>query len=299
MTDVTRPGASGRAAAPAAPELLPLGALTHPLWLSVFVTLVVAAWVLLDLRGWEYYTTPLRVRGYHEAHRVLRPSGTIAHLLGAAGWLMLCVPVVYAARKRFRVFHRAGSIRAWLEVHIFCGLVGPVLVTFHTSFKFNGLISVAYWSMVVVAVSGVVGRYLYMRIPKTIRGVELTYEQVRARQDALATSLAATAPPVRAAIAAFDRGPWLLKSATGGVRAWRLRRQLIEAGIAPPDARALAASAAERALLAERLGSLERSRRLFGLWHVFHLPLVWLMFGIVTLHIGLALYLGYWPSLSW
>jgi hypothetical protein len=70
-------------------------------------------------------------------------------------------------------------------------------------------------------------------------------------------------------------------------------------GMTPPEARLLAASAAERALLADRLVSLERSRRLFALWHVFHLPLVWIMFGIVTLHIGLALYLGYWPSLAW
>jgi hypothetical protein len=69
--------------------------------------------------------------------------------------------------------------------------------------------------------------------------------------------------------------------------------------MAPAEARLLAASAAERALLADRLVSLERTRRLFGLWHVFHLPLVWIMFGIVTLHIGLALYLGYWPSLPW
>ena len=39
-------------------------------------------------------------------------------------------------------------------MHLFCGVVGPVLVTFHTSFKFNGLVSVAYWSMVIVMLSG-------------------------------------------------------------------------------------------------------------------------------------------------
>ena len=59
-----------------------------------------------------------------------------------------------------------GSMPLWLEVHIFCGIVGPVLVTFHTSFKFNGIISVAYWSMMAVMLSGFVGRYLYVRIPK-------------------------------------------------------------------------------------------------------------------------------------
>jgi hypothetical protein len=287
------------APAPGSAELLPVGALTHPLWLSLATTLILGAWVLVDLHGWEYYTTSLRVRGYHPAHRSLRPSGAVAHLLGVTGWLMTLVPVAYAARKRFRVLHRFGSIRAWLEVHIFCGLVGPVLVTFHTSFKFNGLISVAYWSMVVVAASGVIGRYLYMRIPKTIRGVELSYDEVCARQQSLAASLDATAGAVKQAIEDFDHGPWWIRGLTGRFREWRLRRMLTAAGVAPPDARLLAVSAAERALLADRLVSLERTRRLFALWHVFHLPLVWIMFSIVTLHIGLALYLGYWPSLPW
>ena len=64
----------------------------------------------------------------------------------------------------------AGRMKTWLEVHVFCGIVGPVLVTFHTSFKFNGIVSVAYWSMVAVVLSGFVGRYLYVRIPRSIRG---------------------------------------------------------------------------------------------------------------------------------
>jgi hypothetical protein len=276
---------------------LPVGALTHPIWLSLVATTIVGAWVLFDLHGWDYYTTSLRVRGYHESHRILRSSGGIAHLLGSAGWLMMLVPVAYAVRKRVRALKNFGSIRAWLEVHIFCGLVGPVLVTFHTSFKFNGLISVAYWSMVAVATSGVIGRYLYMRIPHTIRGVELSYEEVQARERGLAASLDATAGPVHQAIADFDHGPWWSRAVTGRVHEWRLRRVLVHAGMTAYEARQLASSAAERARLASQLVSLERTRRFFALWHVFHLPLVWIMFGIVTLHIGLALYLGYWPSL--
>jgi hypothetical protein len=280
-------------------ELLPVGALTHPLWLSLVATLIVGAWVLVDLHGWDYYTTSLRVRGYHTSHRVLRPSGGVAHLFGVVGWLMMLVPVAYAVRKRVKALRTLGSMRAWLEVHIFCGLVGPVLVTFHTSFKFNGLISVAYWSMVAVAASGVIGRYLYMRIPHTIRGVELSYDEVRSRERALAGRLESAAAEVHESIAAFDRGTWWNRALSGRLREWRLRRALVRTGMNAPEARQLAASTAERARLAHQLVTLERTRRLFALWHVFHLPLVWLMFGIVTLHIGLALYLGYWPSLRW
>ena len=282
-------------------ELLPSGALTHPVWLSAAVTLVVGWWILFAKGGWEYYTTPLRIRAYQPAHAALRPSGSLAHLLGVAGWLMLLVPVLYGVRKRVPVLRRMGSLRAWLEVHIFCGLVGPALVTVHTSFKFNGLISVAYWSMVLVALSGVVGRYLYVRIPKTIRGVELTYDEVLARAEALRVGLNDEALPatVRAALASFDEDSHRLWRWSRAIAAGRMTRRLTACGVDPALVRRLRDEAAERVALESRLASLARSKRLFGLWHVFHLPLVWVMFAIVTLHIGLAIYLGYWPPLAW
>lgn len=282
-------------------ELLPSGALTHPVWLSAAVTLVLGAWILFSRGGWEYYTTPLGIRAYLPAHAALRPSGTIAHLLGVSGWLLLLVPVLYGLRKRLPFLRRVGSLRAWLEIHIFCGLVGPVLVTFHTSFKFNGLISVAYWSMVLVALSGVVGRYLYVRIPKTIRGVELTYDEVLGRAEALRTGLSdlALPPAVHAALAAFDAESWRSNRWSRAMARRRLTRRLAASGVDAALVRRVRLDAAERRALESRLGSLARSKRLFGLWHVFHLPLVWVMFAIVTLHIGLAIYLGYWPQVRW
>ena len=283
-------------------DLFPLGALTHPIWLAAAATLVLGAWLLLDRQGWDYYTTPLRVRGYHPAHPALRSSGSVAHLLGVAGGLMMLVPIAYMVRKRVRAPQRFGSMRTWLEVHIFCGLFGPVLVTLHTSFKFNGLVSVAYWSMVVVALSGVIGRYLYVRIPRTIRGVELTYEQIGSRREALKAALAVEGVPAEARqdLERFEAAsPRQRTAGTRRVRTWLLARRLAAHGVAPTLARELASVAADRAALALRLASLQRTKTLFGLWHVFHLPLVWLMFAIVALHVGLALYLGYWPSLPW
>ena len=64
-------------------------------------------------------------------------------------------------------------MRTWLEVHVFCGVIGPVFITFHTSFKFGGIVSVAYWSMIAVVSSGFMGRYLYNHIPHTLRGLEV------------------------------------------------------------------------------------------------------------------------------
>jgi hypothetical protein len=262
-------------------------ALVNVLVLGAVTTVILAVWVFADLGGWAYYATPLRVRGYAPQHPVLKPSGSVSHLLGLAGLVMMTMPVIYSVRKKWRRLANAGSLAAWLEVHIFCGMVGPMLVTFHTAFKFNGLISVAYWSMMLVMLSGFVGRYFYVRIPKTIRGAELTRDEIEARIASLAAHVAEAGlgPGMQARLNGPDAG-----------RRWgrgRLRRALVRQGLADDVARDLTETLAERATLARRLHYLERTKALFAAWHVFHLPLVYVMFGIAVLHVGVALYLGY------
>jgi hypothetical protein len=275
--------------------------LVNALVLAAVAVTAVAVWVLAGLGGWEYYTTPMRVRGYAAPHRVLRPSGTVAHPLGVAGLVMMLVPVVYALRKRWAPLARLGSMRGWLEFHIFCGIVGPVLVTFHASFKFNGIISVAYWSMVSVMLSGFVGRYLFVRIPKSIRGVELTHDEILERTERLKRQLdaAAMGPGVLNLVHEVEReleqravrslvGPMIVR-----IRLSRLRRELWRAGVERSLAASATASMRERLLLLRKLAHLDRTKRLFAMWHVFHQPLVYVMFAIATVHIGVAVYLGY------
>ena len=113
-------------------------ALTTVLVLSAAAVAAIAFSVLGVAGGWGYYTTPLRVRAYQPAHAALRPSGSIGHALGSLWLGMMTVPVIYAIRKRWGPAARLGGMKGWLDVHIFCGTVGPVLVTFHSSMKFNG-----------------------------------------------------------------------------------------------------------------------------------------------------------------
>jgi hypothetical protein len=298
-----------RPAAPAAAPpsrarqmLMPLGALVGVMSISLAVAVGITLWVLVGLDGWTYYATPLSVRGYSPAHPLLRPSGPVGQTLGVLGAALMLVPFVYMARKRLSRGKGAANLKRWLEVHIFCGIVGPVVVTFHTAFKFNGIVSAAYWSMVLVALSGFVGRYLYVRIPRTIRGVELSQSELDERMSALLEDLQWTAGPgVLDAIERLDA-----EIAASTPRWWQLggRRTLVAAidaatsGIALADATVtarLTALLTERADLQQRRHALGVTKRVFDLWHVFHLPLVWIMFAIVTLHVAVALYLGYVP----
>ena len=286
---------------------LPAKALGNVLLIAAAFCALVGAVVFFGLGGWEYYRAPLGTRGYLPEHSLLRPSGPIGLTLGVAGVVSMLLTLPYAVRKRWRPLARVGTVKHWLEVHIFFGIVGPVLITMHTSFKFNGLISVGYWLMMTVWASGFIGRYLYVRIPKTIRGVELSLTQVGARVTELQEDLQAASLPesVRRELDAFNQAVAPAANRTPGAidlffgelrvraRLMLLRRHLRDTGVDVASIEALVNLAAERATLARRMAHLKRTRHLFELWHVFHRPLVYALFGIVVVHVGVASYLGY------
>jgi hypothetical protein len=282
-------------------------ALHNVLVIAGIVAVVVAVIVLWGFGGWEYYRAPLATRGYLPMHRWLRPSGPVGLSLGIAGLLAVLSTLPYAVRKRWRPLAGRGTVKGWLEFHIFFGIVGPIVITFHTSFKFNGIVSAAYWLMMTVWASGFVGRYLYVRIPRSIRGLELTRGEVDARLTDLRNRLL-DAPLPDSARRELDAFESAIETETGGapdvidlflgelrvrVRLWMLGRHLRDAGVDLELLHDTISVASERAALARRAAHLERTRRFFELWHVFHRPLVYAMFLIVALHVAVAVYLGY------
>ena len=288
--------------------LKPPVVLTNGFGLAILTASVVAATLLLGLGGWEYYTAPLDLRAYTPAHRLLKPSGLIGNSLGIAGLSLMLLMHLYSLRKRFpRATRWMGRPTFWLELHIFCGVLGPVLVTFHTSFKFNGVVSVAYWSMVIVMLSGVVGRYLYVRIPRSIRGQELTRAEIEEQVGELDRRLrsAGISPTVEEEIASFrrrhlpaseDDTTWIgmtlgeLPFRVGLARQLsRLRRAVADADLGARTARLHR----EHAVMTRRVLFLRKTRRLFELWHVYHKPLAVVMGLVVIVHVATVWYFGY------
>ena len=276
-------------------------AVVNVLFVSFAAGLLAAYWVLFDLGGLDYYGTPLGIRGYAPQHRMLRPSGFIAHPLGGAGLLLLTMPVLYAVRKNWKRMRNLGSMPAWLNVHIFCGIVGPIAVTGHSSLKFNGIVSVAYWAMAAVMLSGFVGRYWYVRIPKTIRGTEMTLDDIQERIAALKRELESAT--LQAGL--LDRVHGVEQEAISKVegrhlRSWsvkvrlrRLKSELRSARAARDLVEGIIAAISEEAWLVRRIEKLNRTKRLFGMWYIFHRPLVYVMFAVAFVHVGVAVYFGY------
>lgn len=152
----------------------------HRVYIFGMAAFVLAVLIYLAYTGYSFYQVELEDRFFHEDYISLKPSGVLGHGYGIVGSLCMVIGVSsYMMRKRVKRMQRWGILKHWLEFHIFLCTLGPILVLFHTSFKFGGLVAISFWSMVAVFLSGIIGRFIYIRIPRTIEGRELTLNEVR------------------------------------------------------------------------------------------------------------------------
>lgn len=119
--------------------------------------------------------------------------------LGLVGGLLMLSLLIYPLRKRVRFMNRMGSMKAWFIYHQFAGITGPTLVLFHSTFHIGSMNArVALYSMLLVAISGLIGRFLYRHIHKGMYGQHLTMRD--AEED-----LKLSAEDVRSVFAAYPK----------------------------------------------------------------------------------------------
>ncbi|MGA7592009.1 MAG: hypothetical protein WBW02_15960, partial [Candidatus Sulfotelmatobacter sp.] len=154
--------------------------------LVLFVSLIaIAAMVALLVYGGDYYRLGQADRAFSPKHHLLQPSGIVGINLGLLGVLMLCGIFLYPLRKRWGWLQKQGNSKHWLDHHVVLGVAAPLCIAFHASFKFRGLAGMAFWVMVAVSLSGLVGRYLYAQTQLQIAAAEsclLELQRVLERQ---------------------------------------------------------------------------------------------------------------------
>ena len=185
----------------------------------------------------------------------------------------------YMARKRLKIFSRLGVLKYWLELHIFLCTLGTVMVLFHTTFKFGGIISVGFWSLIIVWVSGVIGRFLYLEIPRTIEGRELSLAEIIDTKNELDREL----------LEKYQINFNEIKNS----RFSQIRLKLIENQISKNDFRQVYQLIRRERVLSRKIKQLEKVRNLFKYWHFAHLPFALIMLIIMVIHVGVALFFGY------
>jgi len=281
---------------------------THSIYIGILTAIVVCTIAALVIYGTSYYKASLTERIYHPGHDSLKPSGTIGHGIGIFGSLLMITGIAsYMARKRFRFMSRIGQLKYWLEFHIFLCTIGPVLILFHTAFKFGGIVAVSFWCMVAVFLSGIVGRFIYLQIPRSIEGRELSLTEIREMKRSITGEISKreniSEEYFRAVTEAIseqvpDRNKNLVACMLSGYRRDRniLRsvRILLKSSQVPRrEYKNILRLVKQDISLSRRIGRLDAMQRLFRYWHVIHLPFAIMMLIIMAVHIFITVLFGY------
>lgn len=290
----------------------------------VRVTIAILASVILvssiAIYGASYYLLPLDQRPYSDKHELLRPSGTIGIKLGVLGTILFFIIFLYALRKVIPWLGRWGTARHWMDFHVIAGVTAPILIAFHASFKFQGIAGFAFWIMLAVAISGIVGRYLYAQIPRTLNAAELSLNEVHTNEREFADALLRQSvfspeqlervlrTPTREQIRRVGALPavgLMMLADTGMVfRVAALRRVQMSFGAKISSACGLFSSGNEevervvrlvrqKASLSRRVLFLDKTQKVFHLWHVIHRPFSYTFAILAIIHIVVVMGLGF------
>jgi hypothetical protein len=234
-------------------------------------------------------------------------TGT-GYWLGIIGGSLMLVLLLYPISKRVKSFRRFIPIRYWFGIHMLLGTVGPIVILFHSNFQLGSTNStIALTSMLLVAGSGVIGRYIYTKVHHGLYGARRTLKELKqktendhnellnlyAMDEKLNTQLA------KMEIKALQQFSGILESlihvAYMAVTAPRLKRKVLrlvkesyqenDASKAMPDSKAVKHLVEHYMLALRQAAAFKVYERLFSLWHVLHLPLFFMMLITAIIHI--------------
>lgn len=279
---------------------------------AAFLAVVALLLLAVNIVGARYYAADLATRVRHPWHAWLRPSGYVGQTAGILAFLIFALLLLYPLRKRWKALAFTGSIGKWLDVHVAAALTLPLLLMIHAGWRSQGIIGLGFTAMMIVWASGIVGRYVYTRIPRARSGVELTLEEVTAQRQALIQRIAETTGMdvrlVERTLEVSDTratNPGILGTVlrfmTNDLVRWRLTRRLASRWKAiAPRTRSLNRAALRQAVrLASREISLEQqarmldeTRRLLHWWHVAHRPFAFTALIAVVIHVVVVVAVG-------
>jgi len=292
----------------------------HRVRLFIGYLLAIALVVGIFAYGFNYYTLNSSERPFSPKHALLKPSGAIGVKLGMLGLGMFLCIFLYPLRKRWAWLGRQGSSRHWLDNHVLLGLAAPFVIALHAAFKFRGFAGIAFWIMLAVSLSGVIGRYLYGQIPRSLSAAELSLKEVQDIQAKLGEQLAQQKVLPQSDLRAVLSLPsaervqklptvvalvyMMLLDLSRIFKIATLRRkhlgfgeQLLALGgllrTRHPDLERAVEVAREEASIAKRVLFLSCSQKVFHLWHVVHKPFSYTFALLVIIHIVLVAMMGY------
>ncbi len=244
----------------------------------------------------------------HRDDNYLSAETGTGYALGIIGGSLMLVLLLYPLSKRTHALTRLIPIRYWFGIHMFLGTVGPILVLFHSNFQMGSTnSSIALWSMLLVAGSGVIGKYVYTRIHHGLYGSHVTLKELKQKIEndhAELSKLYAMDEKLNTRLKEMEKTA--LKPYTNFIKA--LFHVIDMAIIAPiiknkilrllkdsqreksnkdeiPDVDTVTNLVSQYLLALRQAAAFRLYERIFTLWHILHLPLFFMMLITATIHI--------------
>ena len=294
--------------------------LGHRIRVALAATASIFLLASLAFYGASYYLLPLDQRPYSDKYELLKPSGTIGINLGILGTFLFFLIFLYALRKVIPWLGRIGTARHWMDFHVIAGVSAPIVIAFHASFKFQGIAGFAFWIMVAVAISGVVGRYLYSQIPRSLNAAELSLNELQTNERELSEALLGqsiySADQLKRAL--HMPSPEHIRRlapllAICEMVALDLKRPFQIAGLRRAscefsgklfslggllssrnrEVENVVRLVRQKASLSKRVVFLNQTQRVFHLWHVIHRPFSYAFAVLAIFHIVVVMGLGF------
>ena len=236
------------------------------------------------------------------------PRSDFGFYLGVVGTTMMVVMLMYPLRKRVGFMQSWGNLKHWFRIHMILGIVGPTLVLFHSTFHIRSAnAAVALFSMLIVVISGVIGRFVYTKIHYGLYGRRASLGKVQTAFSSQADTTKSRlhfAPRVERWVQSFEqqtiRADRSFAMAVWHLLAVRMRRAFVDFRCArelrkllrseshpefrggAPDAIHLVSRYLQEV---ERVAYFSTYERLFSWWHVLHIPFVYLLAASTIFHV--------------
>lgn len=274
--------------------------------------------------GWNIFLlvicAVLAIGYFISTQKFYKPGDDLGYNMGLVGGIMLLSLLLYPLRKRARFLKGIGILPTWFKWHMIFGILAPTLILFHSTFHIGSInAGMALAAMILVAGSGVFGRFFYTKIHNGLYGRQANLKELQAdmAQTGNVKSVLGFAPEIETKLEEFrarttsvskggDAGLWHFS--TIGIRATLLSRSLVK-----DLHHAMYSQTREKnwnAVQMQRLDTLYEENknkieayikavrdvaqfhtyeRLFSWWHIFHIPLVYMLvfsgiFHVLSVH---------------
>jgi hypothetical protein len=265
---------------------------------------LILAW--LAIKGWSYYPLSHADRLASPLHDTLRPAGRWGHGVGIIATAFMMLNFLYPVRKRSRLLSGKGSIRGWLDFHMFVGFMSPLVIAFHAAFQSNNQLATATAAaLLVVVLTGIIGRFIYGLVPSA-RGKAMEISEVQGRWERLRARLRPMLEDSRnprllhwlfdAGAEPMQGGSFLWMFLSWPVRAAWTRLSLFIAGFWFEDReerREFREGFLQLGRLRLQVTFYQSLKSVLRGWRIFHASLAGFLVVAIAAHIAVSVYLGY------